>query len=279
MKLFAVLCVFCVFSFIGNVGHAQLTSEQLRTMQNIKIQQEVYRERLQKAEKAGASLFGTDERISAESNQLGGTVRGKSANEFEVGDWGYSEKIFEVLDIVSKSEVLILAIGKNSEPMLIRGLNTDKVTDGVEFVLRRPFTISGTYKYETVDGGSNTVLVLDTIKVEERLKEAEAAAEKARAAAEEALYRTWTVAGKDMEAKYTSFDSGKVTLTLKDQTTSVVSIADLSKDDKAIVAKERKQAAASKAEADKQERMRAAAAKAEAEKQERARKRNSTNKQ
>ena len=258
MKLFAVLCVFCVFSFIGNVGHAQLTSEQLRTMQNIKIQQEVYRERLQKAEKAGASLFGTDERISAESNQLGGTVRGKSANEFEVGDWGYSEKIFEVLNIVSKSEVLILAIGKNSEPMLIRGLNTDKVTDGVEFVLQRPFIVSGTFQYETVDGGLKTVLVLDTIKVEERLKEAKAAAEKAHAAAEEALYRSWTVAGKKVVAKYTSFESGKVTLTLKDHTVSVVSIADLSKDDKTVVTKERKQAAAAKAEAEKAERARKA---------------------
>ena len=79
-----------------------------------------------------------------------------------------------------------------------------------------------------------------------------------KAAEEEALYRNWTVAGKEVVAKYTSFESGKVTLTLKDRTISVVSIADLSKDDKAVVTKERKQAAAAKAEAEKAERARKA---------------------
>ena len=168
MKLFAVFYVVCVVSFPGNVSHAQFTSGQMRQIRDNQINNEEYQKRLAKAKGVGWSLFGTDERISAESNQLGGTVRDKLANEFEVGDWGYSERIFEVLNVVSKSEVLVLPIGKDKEPMLIRGLNTDKVTDSVEFVLQRPFIVSGTYKYETVQGGLKTVLVLDTIKVEER---------------------------------------------------------------------------------------------------------------
>ncbi len=143
--------------------------------------------------------------------------------------------------------------------MLIRGMNTEKVTDGVEFVLPHPFAISGTYKYKAVSGTTKTVFVLNTAEVNERMKEAQAevekkrvAAEKVRAAAEEALYTKWTVGEEEVVAKYGGYVKGLVTLVRKDDGTTVeVPISSLGKSDQDWVRQGLKRVAAEKAAKEK----------------------------
>ena len=248
MKLFALLSMICAVSSINNVCHAQLTEGQetyqkIKAIPNSEVRRILYSQLEGKAISTGVSLFGKDERIPATLNEQVGTLWNKSANAFEIGDWGCSPRIFEVLNVVSESEVLILDLAKDSKPMLIRGLNTDKVTDGVQFVLRRPFIIDGTYQYETVGGSLKTVLVLDTIKVEKRMKEVEAAAELARATAEEALSRTWTIGDEEFVAKYAGYTKGIVTLIRKDNGSTVeVKVSALGKLDQRWVVAEIKRA-------------------------------------
>lgn len=243
MKLFAVLSVVCAMSIIVNVSHAQVTKQDVIALIQL-------RERVEKAQDAGVSLFGIDKRIPATPNKLFvvATVKGDKPIDLKVGDWGYTFRMFKVLSVVSESEVLVLPSANDSEPMLIRGSKTDKVTDGVEFILRRPFTISGTYKYESVGGSSKTVLVLDTIKVEERFKEIEAAAEKDRAAAEEASYRTWRIGGEEFVAKYAGYTKGLVTLIRKEDGSTVeAKVSSLEKSDQRWVVGEIKRAKDEKA--------------------------------
>ena len=154
---------------------------------------------------------------------------------------GYSGQIFTVLSVVSPTEVLVLSTQRDAEPRLIRGLSTEKVTDGVEFMLLHPFVIDGTYKYQAVSGASKSVSVMDTSKFADHLKAAQAAAE-------EALYKPWIVDEEEFEAKYGGYAKGLVTLVRKVDGLSVETpISGLGKNDQVCVRGEIKRAAAEKA--------------------------------
>ena len=116
MKLFAVLIVVCAMSFIVNVSHAQVTKQNI-----IALIQLV--ERMKKAQDAGVFLFGIDKRIPANPNKLFmiATAKGDKPIGLKVGDWGYTFRMFKVLNVVSESEVLVLPSANDSEPILIRG--------------------------------------------------------------------------------------------------------------------------------------------------------------
>lgn len=224
-------------------AEAQLTARDAGIINRAARQQQEQKEGQEQQKKIGEQLFGVPT-----VELRGGTAQTKRPEEWQVGDWGLSGDWMMTMDVVSPTELLVSYNG-GRVVFLIRGVSTTNITDDKLFIFPHPFAIDDTYSYETVSEGGKRVLVLDVTKYPARL-------EALKAAEEEALYRTWTVAGEEVLAKYTSFESGKVTLTLKDKTMSVVSIADLSQDDKAIVAKERKRVAAAKAEADKQERIR-----------------------
>jgi hypothetical protein len=113
--------------------------------------------------------------------------------------------------------------------MLIRGLDTSKVTDGVDFVLPYPFVIQTTYSYTAVSGAQKTVLVLEckNAKVDEAI--------------ENARFRTWKV-GKDVfRGKLVELMKGKVRLERKDDHKLVeVPVYRLSKKDQKYVREEAK---------------------------------------
>jgi hypothetical protein len=240
-KLLVVLTV-CAITFSANECLAQLTREDAKTLIELK-------QRVEKANDLGRSLFGTDERLVANRGRLGGTVSEKAPREFQFGDWGHSRALFVVLNVISNNEVLVMPSAKGSTPMLIRGINTEKVTDGVEFVLHRPFLISETYQYESVGGGSKTVLVLDTIKVNDRIKEIEEAEEASRVEAEKRLTRTWRMGEPgEFVAKYAGYKKGLVTLIrMEDGSTVEVKISSMSNSDQRWVQREIKRAKEEKA--------------------------------
>ena len=91
--------------------------------------------------------------------------------DFKVGAWGYTRQIFETIDIVSKSEILVLPVYRDAGAVLIRGIDTSKATDGAEVIFQHPFVITETYSYETVEGGKETVLVMDATKVDAKIAE------------------------------------------------------------------------------------------------------------
>lgn len=149
MKALLCLVASLAISTVNTVCNAQFLS----TDAIIQLQRAEYAERLSKAEKAGISLFGAEGQTKlVVLPQMNGTIAAKTPLEFEVGDWGCTSEIFIVLHVVSPTEILVVPVsgGAKSELMLIRGMNTANVTDGVEFVIPHPFAISGTYEYKVV---------------------------------------------------------------------------------------------------------------------------------
>ena len=162
--------------------------------------------------------------------------------DFAIGDWGCTIASFRVINRVSKTECLVVPINiyrpyKTFEPVLIRGLDMSKVTDGVEFVLQYPVVIQTTYTYTAVSGSKKTVLVLEYDETkfkkvadaarearERPAKERARAKEERKAAIEAAKWRTWTdAAGKyKIHAKFCGLATGKVKL-MKDDGSTVLS--------------------------------------------------------
>ena len=113
---------------------------------------------------AGRKLFGADPRwntngaagtlgrkskTTRQKGQVASTVtqQGKTPSQFAVGDHGSTEEPFRILNVVSKTECLVMPLRHGSQPMLIRGVDTSKATDGVEFILQHPVVIQETYRY------------------------------------------------------------------------------------------------------------------------------------
>lgn len=234
----------------GSAAEAQLRAEHRQAMGDTAEQ----RAAEEKARETGRTLFGVDERLAGESKgELAGTLARKAPTDYGIGDWGYTGIIFQVLDKVSDTECLVLPKYKGAEVMLIRGFDTSKVTDGVEFVLQHPAFIQQTYTYPTLSGGRKTVLVLERneVRVSEVLAKARAkrdaelaAAEAKRAAAEtaqkkieDAKRRTWTSAsgGHQAEAKFVSMARDVVTLEKNDGQRIEVPLEQLSKKDQDFI--------------------------------------------
>jgi len=202
---------------------------------------------------SGRSLFGVDERWTEQRGGVGGTLVGKPPSGFKIGDWGCTSAQFRILDKVSSTEFLVLPKDTEAEPMLVRGLDTSKVTDGVEFILQHPVFIRETYSYPTVAGGQKTVFVLErneeelakkaagiAAAAEAKRKAAEAkrkAAEAAKKRIEEAKRRTWTSDdGKyQTTAKFISMANGVVVLEKDDGKRIDAHLEQLSKEDQDFV--------------------------------------------
>jgi hypothetical protein len=216
---------------------------------------------------AGDRLFGAAD--ASVINRTAGTLSHKDPRDFQVGDWGWTNHELKVLNKVSGTECLVAAVvpvrdgrgimvGGNSEPMLLRGLDTSKVTDGVEFILQHPVIIHGTYSYTAVSGTEKTVLVLDhnIEKLKEILKKQDAAVEAKRQvtverakaekerkeAIEAAKWRTWTDATGEhkTDAKFGGLLSGKVTLIRRDGSKVQVPLEKLSDEDREWITTRRK---------------------------------------
>jgi len=99
-----------------------------------------------------------------------GTMHDKFPNAYAVGDWGEVGYAMKALCKVSDTEYLVKPVYKGVQPVLLRGLDMSKVSDGVQFTLPHSVLITGTFSYKTVDGGLKTVMVLDTA---EMLKQAD----------------------------------------------------------------------------------------------------------
>ena len=114
-------------------------------------------------------LFGDNERYMAKGDtqmiatrkEYHGTLCNKHAPDFQIGDWGCTDDVFQVIGKVSDNECLAVPKHPGSQVMLIRGLDMSKVTDGVQFILPSPVVIETTYSYQAVNGGRKTVLVLE----------------------------------------------------------------------------------------------------------------------
>jgi hypothetical protein len=233
----------------------------------------------QKGFVTGASLFGVDKRWSGEDGKWAGTLLEKEPSDLTVGDWGCTAVLFRVIGKVGSTELLATSVyssylTRRPEPrvVLIRGLDTSKVTDGVQFILQHPVVIQGTYSYTAVSGGRDTVLVLErnesklnevaaaTLKAAEaaqaqkdqQAKAKQKAAEAARAekqrqaeklaavekaheeAKEAAKWRTWTdSSGTEIgEAKFSGVIAGQVKLIMRDGTTVKRPLTELSTEDR-----------------------------------------------
>ena len=204
----------------------------------------------QKDLKSGRDLFGVDKRWN--TSEFVGTLLKKQPTDFKVGDWGCILESFKVLDKVSKSECLVTirydvyTEPRDSEPMLLKGLNMSKVVDGVEFILQHPVAIQDTYTYSAVSGNNKTVFVLDCNgaklrEIDGELKakadaEQQAAIEQAKAKkeSEAAKWKTWTDStGKyKTYAKFSGIAFDKVTLIKQDGSKVQLPLDKLSDEDR-----------------------------------------------
>ena len=209
-----------------------------------------------------------------ERDILLGTLAGKSPLDFKIDDWGCMEQALQVIHKISKTECLVIFPADpgfwnrgayrfgggydESEPMLLRGLDMSKVTDGAKFILQHPVWIDGTYDYTNVSGARKTILVLDhnaeKLKKFETEIEAKAEAkqqdaiERAKAkqdrkdAIEAAKWRTWTDATGEhhIEARLGGVSAGNVKLTKRDGTVLTMPLEKLSDEDQEWIKKRSK---------------------------------------
>ena len=124
--------------------------------------------------------------------------------------------------------------GRVHSVILIRGLPTEKLSDGEEVVIAQPFAIPETFDYETVAGGKKTVLVLDHKKFDDLLKEQQAAAERA-------LIRTWVINEKEVVAKFIGTEKSIAELEVQSDGSIIeVAVSTLSKEDQKWIREELK---------------------------------------
>jgi hypothetical protein len=225
-----------VTNAIGQVrGKAAGTAEAVQAIQESKQQAADQQRQLEKWLQNGGRLFGGDKRWNTNGNYAG-TLAAKRPPDFGVDDWGCTNATFETLSKVSETEYLLLPKYKDSQAMLVRGLDAARVTDGVEFILQHPVVIEETFSYVATNGSKKTVLVLDTSKfdgfIAKQRAAIEAAQEEAKKAAEEALTRKWTTNEATFVAKFVSYENYMVRLQKKDQDETVeFSMSKLSKAD------------------------------------------------
>jgi SLA1 homology domain 1, SHD1 len=193
----------------------------------------------------GAKLFGVDERWTEAKTSQGksvfaGTLYGKQAETYQIGDWGCPSCSFSSLSKVSGTEYLLMPKGSHT-PILLRGFDVSKVTDRSSFVLQHPVVIQNTFSYKAVSGAQSTVLVLERNEkaLTELSAKRRAEVEQGREDVEAALYRTWTDAtGKfTIEAQFIDFKGGKAQLKKKDGSTIELPTGKLSQADQDFIRK------------------------------------------
>ena len=236
------LLVMAVWALTAAASYGQVrairagSAEHLQMLYDLEWRIAKEKEEHKKNLENGRRLFGADKRwIDSKADgydrlsqdELKGTLIHKSPRDFRIGDWGCTSHNFRIINKVSDTECLVLPRNKGSEVMLIRGLDTSKVTDGVEFILQHPVVIQDTYDYTAVSSSQKTVLVLECgDKFKKRI-------EAIRKAAEDALFRNWTDStGKLLVvAKFIEFKKGQVHLERKDGSKLAISPFRLSKAD------------------------------------------------
>jgi hypothetical protein len=207
----AVLLLIVGFS---SSSYAQ-TADDYRIIMNSYRNQLEFEAKQRAAVETGEALFGVDPRLKAETEaEYRGDLINMKPPDFKIGAWGYTRQIFETIDIVSDSEILVIPVYRGADAILIRGIDTSKAIDGAEVIFQYPFVIAETYRYQTVGGGSETVFVMDVTKVDGKIAEF-------RAAAELALYRDWTIRDAVVSAKFIDFKKNTVSLVRKDDASEV----------------------------------------------------------
>jgi hypothetical protein len=184
----------------------------------------------EKALATGKAIFGADPRW-ATSGRFAGPLGQNSWTDISAGDWGCTSQVFEAMNKVSPTECLARPRRRGAEPVLFRGLDTAKVTDGAAFIIQHPLVVSGTFAYQAVSGASKTVLVLE--RNEEKLADAAG------------LYRKWSDAsgGFSVLAMFVEQEGALVRLRRKDSEAVIeVPTSRLSRDDLKWLAAERKRA-------------------------------------
>lgn len=150
----------------------------------------------------GINLFGTDPKRTDIAHR--GTLSGKEPKDFQIGQWGMCSTIFKVVNKVNDKELLLIprdVIG--AEPVLLRGLDTSKVTDGAQFQIPRPVVIQETYSYVAVSQTKKTVLVFDAdpAKVDKEFEKVKAAESKKNADKEAEIAKSKAKEEADRKAK------------------------------------------------------------------------------
>jgi hypothetical protein len=131
------------------------TADQIRRLQEYRDKNQKLGEEIARDTATGRTLFGTE--LPGDSS--GGLSNNPS--DYKVGDSGPTSASFKAISKVSDTEYLLQPRYKGAEAVLLRGFDMSKVTDGVQFILPHPITVSGTYSYTAVSGEKKTVLVLE----------------------------------------------------------------------------------------------------------------------
>ena len=252
-----ILLAGAVWLLTAVVGYGQVDSSVLDAIQRHnegaqRSSDEYAQKKYMEALELGRSLFGADERWK--DKLLQGTLAAKTSPNYKIGDWGCTRCTFQMLSKVSKTECLVKSIyGEPKVTLLLRGWDTSKVVDDVQFVLQYPVVISTTYDSTSARGTKKTVLVLERNskstseiiedaraakekQVEERRKAADerARVEKERKdAIEAAKWHTWTDATGEhhIEAKFGGLVAGNVKLIKRDGSVLKLPLEKLSDED------------------------------------------------
>jgi hypothetical protein len=184
---------------------------------------------------ARPELLSADERWEASrKSEFAGTLAVKKPTAFKVGDWGCATCTFRVLKKVNEKDLLVVPKFRNADPMLIRGFDLKKVTEGAEFVLRHPVVIQETSEITNPAGKEQTVLVLDGDRFD-AFYAARQHPQQPTASAGTAV-REWKDAeGRVVaaEAKFLEFKDNQVHLELaKDGKTVEIAMNELSREDR-----------------------------------------------
>lgn len=182
--LVALACGLSAAAGYGQIqGTKAGTADALQKLQDQRNSLAEIKAEAKKNLESGQNLFGVNKRYTPE--ECAGTLAGKAAPDYKIGDWGRASGSVRVINKVSDTECLVQPKYKGSPVVLIRGLDMSKVTDGVEFILPHPVVIQESFSYTTVAGSKKTVFVLDAdsrkVDVHVEQKRAEIAAAKAKA--------------------------------------------------------------------------------------------------
>lgn len=109
----------------------------------------------EKLRQAGRDLFGPDDKPN------GGPLWNKPFTDFQIDDWGEITGTLKIVQKLSETEAIVAPADKPGEPMLLKGFDMARVTDGKEFILPKLVAIRRTFSYATVFGSKKTILVLE----------------------------------------------------------------------------------------------------------------------
>jgi len=163
-----------------------------------------------------------------------------SPSKLSDGSVGYLEYWqTEVVQIFGPTDTLLM-IGNSQLPsLLLKAYPTKDLVDGDEVRLVGLVKIVGTESYTSVEGAKKTVRIVRLLSKEEVLK----MEQDAKAAADVALFRTWTNSAEkhQVEAKFDGVKKGIVYLQRKDNgKTLELSLTQISKEDRKWIREELK---------------------------------------